>query len=700
MTQKAKYLSVGLLLAVCCLLGQASALKLDSGMTRRMLETPTTATAGAAGSQSASASAIATNIAGQGQATTAAQATGAGATTFGASQAQGQIDTCFSGPNENLSVCRTLAPNVRASECTDVPPDDRYTCTQQAKDFGKCDSDFIFVGSYCLSSCGRCGDGCNDDDAPSDGTACDAKEGKKASTVALGIAASGTLLLLIRRAKHNVPDVEIVSLEDFQQLHAGGLIRDFGAWIITPTATVVKVTGHGDRIATLPRGICNLIRLKELNVSDNALTELPNGISRLTALTNLDVSDNKLTTLPGGIGNLKALVALNAMGNELKSLPDELGGLASLRRLGLKGNELKTLPASIGNLKLLKELFLTDNLLESIPEEIGGCEALVKLQASHNRLCSLPASLGSLPHLELLRVACCEIVEIPQAVTASSSLAWLSLATNPTCKPSPRPSRWGGTIKMKDVAIGMKLGDGASGEVFSATWRNRQVALKLFRGDRSPDGHSDDEIGIACALSDKHLIKVLARIADPLGLVMEYVDGTPMAEKPNSESLLRCRWEQGVSFSLEFVLNVATGLASALEAMHSKGVIHGDVYAHNLLADTQGNVVLCDYGAAFYCPRAAAAAYEGHECRAYGLLVRDLLTQMEIGFDGMEAALDVQKQLLLLVQQCTTGPPAERPRMAVLSRKLSSLKKQAASTGATPRSDMTRYSARSTNGNV
>ncbi|KAL4534738.1 hypothetical protein Ndes2437A_g05499 [Nannochloris sp. 'desiccata'] len=176
MTQKAKYVSVGLLLAVCCLLGQASALKLDSGMTRRMLETPTTATAGAAGSQSASASAIATNIAGQGQATTAAQATGAGATTFGASQAQGQIDTCFSGPNENLSVCRTLAPNVRASECTDVPPDDRYTCTQQAKDFGKCDSDFIFVGSYCLSSCGRCGDGCNDDDAPSDGTACDASK--------------------------------------------------------------------------------------------------------------------------------------------------------------------------------------------------------------------------------------------------------------------------------------------------------------------------------------------------------------------------------------------------------------------------------------------------------------------------------------------------------------------------------------------
>jgi Leucine-rich repeat (LRR) protein len=525
------------------------------------------------------------------------------------------------------------------------------------------------------------------------------EEGKKATTVALGIAASGAFLLLIRRAERNLPDVEIVSLEDFQQLHAGGLLRDFGAFLITPTATAVKVTGYGDRIRTLPRGICNLIRLKELNVSGNALTELPKGISRLTALVTLDVSDNKLASLPEGIGNLKALVAFNAMGNELESLPEGLGGLVSLRRLGLKGNKLKTLPASIGNLKLLKELFLTDNELESLPEEIGGCESLVKLQASHNRLSSLPASLGSLPHLELLRVACCEIVEIPTAVTASSSLAWLSLATNPTCKPSPRPSRWGGTVKMTDVAIGMKLGDGASGEVFTATYKNRQVALKLFRGDRSPDGHSEDEIGIACALSDKHLIKVLARIShpDPLGLIMEYVDGTPMAEKPNSESLLRCRWEQGVSFSLDFVLNVAFGLASALEAMHSKGVIHGDVYAHNVLADAEGNVVLCDYGAAFYCPRGAAAAYEGHEGRAFGLLLRDLLTRMDIGFDGMEAALDVQKQLLLLVQQCTTGNPADRPRMSGIARKVASLKKQAASRGATPRSDSTRNSARSIN---
>lgn len=42
-------------------------------------------------------------------------------------------------------------------------------------------------------------------------------------------------------------------------------------------------------------------------------------------------------------------------------------------------------------------------------------------------------------------------------------------------------------------------GDGASGEVFLASWRGRRVAVKVFVADRSPDGHSRDEMAIACS---------------------------------------------------------------------------------------------------------------------------------------------------------------------------------------------------------
>lgn len=47
---------------------------------------------------------------------------------------------------------------------------------------------------------------------------------------------------------------------------------------------------------------------------------------------------------------------------------------------------------------------------------------------------------------------------------------------------------------------------------------------------------------------------------------------------------------------MAYVLRYALGLAEALEEMHYRGVAHGDVYAHNVLADEEGNVFLCDYG--------------------------------------------------------------------------------------------------------
>ena len=522
---------------------------------------------------------------------------------------------------------------------------------------------------------------------------------KTAGYIAAGLAASGTLIFLIRRADARTQaDVEIVSLQEFEQLHAGGILRDFGTRLITPTVTAVQVTGYSDRITTLPSGIFNLVRLTVLNVSGNSISELPSGIGRLTGLVDMDVSYNKLTSLPQEIGKLTALTTLNAMGNELQTLPDSVGDLAVLYRLGLKSNKLTSLPASIGKLKALKELFLTDNALESFPEEIGCCSALVKVQASHNALKSLPTSLGSLSHLEMLRVACCDISDVPTAAAAAPALAWFSLAGNPACKvPSPRRSSLP-IVSIVDVEIGRKLGDGASGEVFEAEWKGRRVAVKLFRADRSPDGQCSDEIEIACSLSDRHLIKVLAKLdpASPLGLIMEYVEGSPLAEKPNFESVLRCRWATGETFSLDFVVKVASGVASALEAMHARGIIHGDVYAHNVLADFEGNSVLCDYGAACYYPRAGALSYEGHEARAFGFLLRDLLTRMDIGFENMDAALDAQKQMLLMVQQSTTGVPADRPRMSAISRKLKSLQKSSttASKGTTPRSDSLRNSAR------
>lgn len=59
--------------------------------------------------------------------------------------------------------------------------------------------------------------------------------------------------------------------------------------------------------------------------------------------------------------------------------------------------------------------------------------------------------------------------------------------------------------------------------------------LLLLQAEKSPDGHSRDEMAIAVALHHKHLIRMLGVLEEPLGLVMELVAGRPQAQKPNFE---------------------------------------------------------------------------------------------------------------------------------------------------------------------
>ena len=176
------------------------------------------------------------------------------------------------------------------------------------------------------------------------------------------------------------------------------------------------------------------------------------------------------------------------------------------------------------------------------------------------------------------------------------SLAWFSLAGNPACCSAPpiRPDIL--PLNLSQLELATALGDGASGDVFAAKFQGRDVAIKIFKAEASPDGHARDEIAVTCHVNHKNLIKVIGIIDQPHALVLERVWGVPLALKPNFESLLRCRWVQGQTFDLHFVLNVATCVASALAYLHKHSICHGDVYGHNVLADKNGHSVLCDYG--------------------------------------------------------------------------------------------------------
>ena len=526
------------------------------------------------------------------------------------------------------------------------------------------------------------------------------KDGTEMFPIVAACAATGGLYLLLKPSQTQASSdttiinikkqegIAVTSIKDLLQYDIGGPLCNFVTrWMITPSVTSVVVTNYGSRIPKFPKGVCNLTQCVRINVSGNGIESIPEEIGALTKLEYLDISSNNLCSLPESMSKLVSLKTLNAMNNKIEYIPESFGWLRSLEILGLKGNRLKALPLGIQNLTLLKELYLTDNNLKALPETIHGCCNLVKLQASHNDLQSLPESIGNLKKLELLRVACCELESIPASIANAQSLSWFSMAGNPVAK---SPSKKSGIprLQMDDLSIGQKLGDGASGEVFMAQHKNKTVALKIFRQEKSPDGYCEDEVNLACMVNDINLARVLGKIDEPLGIIMEYVEGKPLAEKPNSTSLLRCRWNENDRFSIGFVLRCIACVAGALEHLHSKSIAHGDVYAHNVLAAQDGTSILCDYGASFIYKKGepSHASFEAQEVRAFGLLVRDLVERIDIEFENMEVALDCQKQLLMIIQQCLSSNPSKRPLFSVLARKLRSLEKSAASSG-TPRSD-------------
>jgi hypothetical protein len=174
------------------------------------------------------------------------------------------------------------------------------------------------------------------------------------------------------------------------------------------------------------------------------------------------------------------------------------------------------------------------------------------VQASKNQLKCIPQGIGKMSNLELMRVAVNCLDTVPDSVADAACLAWFSIAGNPACPPAPVPKHDIAEIKMSDVTVGQHLGDGASGDVYEVTWDGKAFAMKQFKDidEVSPDGCHTDEVAVQLLVDHPALTLVKARIRQPEALVVRLERGQPMAQKPNFESLLRCRWPSDASFPL------------------------------------------------------------------------------------------------------------------------------------------------------
>lgn len=159
--------------------------------------------------------------------------------------------------------------------------------------------------------------------------------------------------------------------------------------------------------------------------------------------------------------------------------------------------------------------------------------------------------------------------------------------TNGTQRPAPE-FRWG-TLDVEQL-----LGTGSFGEVWRAfdPWLGRSVALKLQRADMASVARRSEQLDEARRLAQIRHPNVLSCYGCAIhdgraGLWSELIEGRTLAEVLADDGAM----------SVDEALRVGRDLARALAAVHSAGLVHGDIKAENVLREAGGRVVLMDFGA-------------------------------------------------------------------------------------------------------
>jgi len=412
------------------------------------------------------------------------------------------------------------------------------------------------------------------------------------------------------------------------------------------------------------------------------LTELPPEVLALAdTLEVLNLSGNRLTSLPPDLGRLHRLKIIFCSDNHFIHLPEVLGDCPALEMVGFKANRIADVPASALP-PALRWLVLTDNAIAELPEALGERPALQKLMLAGNQLSRLPPSLGGAQRLELVRLAANELTDVPGWLTELPRLAWLALAGNPlgwTLPPlPPLPSvPWG------QLQVGERLGEGASGHIHRVQRRDLAAgepqALKLFKGAVTSDGLPMHERAASLAAGQHPaLCTPNAELRDhpqgSHGLLLPLIAAThsTLAGPPSIDSCTRDVYPSGFRMDARLALRVAQTMAQAVAHLHRRGVVHGDLYAHNILWNpANGDVVLSDFGAATRLPAdqpALSQALQALEVRAMGCLLEELADHV-LAPPGSPAVAALAR----LAQACQHPQPGQRPRMPEVCSSLQAL---------------------------
>lgn len=403
-----------------------------------------------------------------------------------------------------------------------------------------------------------------------------------------------------------------------------------------------------------------------------ALKEFPRDIFTLSeTLEVLDMTDNHLTTLPDDFNCLKNLRILFLSNNNFTILPSVLAKCPKLSMIGFRNNHINFVEENALPLST-RWLILTDNALESLPNSMGELTLLQKCMLSGNQLKALPKSMGKCHNLELLRISANKLTILPLFLLDLPKLAWLAYSGNPFCQKHPSCDTVLKEVSWKELKIQEVLGEGASGVIIKALFEEREVAIKIFKGEMTSDGLPKDEMDINISMgTHTHLIDVLGRvIGHPEGkdvLMLELIPSiyTNLGLPPTLETCSRDVYPEGFSLSLNKVYKILQGMVKAAVHMHEHGIMHGDFYAHNIMIDPEANSILGDFGGASYFePKNIQVrnALERLEIRAFGCLVEEMLILSKEDKDTQ----NLREKLLEIKVFCLHEDNEQRPLFKTL----------------------------------
>ncbi|WP_420497405.1 serine/threonine-protein kinase [Parafrankia sp. FMc2] len=198
--------------------------------------------------------------------------------------------------------------------------------------------------------------------------------------------------------------------------------------------------------------------------------------------------------------------------------------------------------------------------------------------------------------------------------------------------------------------VGDRLGSGQFGLVLAARHRRlrRPVAVKVMDAE-GPEGHTVDfaaEGRILADLDHPHVVRIFEYVeAEGLCLVvMELLPGGTLTRRRNN-------------FPAPQACAVGLAVAAALEHAHTRGVLHRDIKADNILFAADDTVKVTDFG--------IAKIFEGSAATASGRAGTPMyMAPEQIDGGRLGPATDLYALGVVLYQLFTGAPPFD-PRQPV-----------------------------------